>query len=299
MHFAKIASMAKKGLSALKSAKQAKNNSNKSLDGDLLQIFKTFKIISIGLMIVNMLVIIITIAYVVLGPILNIIGFVMNVKEKVVAFKESAWNFVTTLCWGSDEYCQHKAEEKFDKELNDVYDDMMSKYSINIDTGLIKATLLYNTIDYDTKFDEINTDLDTDESGGPIDPNVENAGDIKYNKLRKKIEPLAKEQISKTVDRYCVTSGVSIDSDQYQSIFHSTASGLGITESVPNWECGSGYEKKQGPVKYYIDLKRYEDYLRDDFLEKNVLTDKSDVPMSIRVDIAVKEIFSISKTANE
>lgn len=273
MHFVKLANMAKNGLKALNTAKKANN----ATGGGEFPIFKGAAIGCGAISLFLTLAIVVIIAYVILGPIIGIIVIVDALTSKITTFGEKAWNWVTSGCYDTDSVCENKAQEKFYNELEEVYEDYEKKYIVKINTGLISATLLYNAEDLDERFEELEKNSDEEIA----DPN----SGVKWSKLSKKIDDLAKEQISKRVNLYC------------DDELHDTVEGLGVNEKVPSWSCDSGETKDEKTV-YYIDYERYENFLKDGYVENNILKNKDIDDLETKVDVVTKEIFSISNTAH-
>lgn len=143
--WAKVVSVAKKGMAAKKVAQATKNNnSSEKEDNKTLKTVAGFGCLG-GLLIIFALIACLVVLY--LAPLFHINDLLSDTKFGKVAdgfetFTESLGNFLTFQGWCTDEKCQEREETKFYEDVEDIarkYNKTEEKLNVN----LLVATLTY------------------------------------------------------------------------------------------------------------------------------------------------------------
>ncbi|MBQ6816841.1 MAG: hypothetical protein IJO27_00245, partial [Bacilli bacterium] len=121
--WAKVISVAKKGMAAKKVAQATKNNnSSEKEDNKTLKTVAGFGCLG-GLLIIFALIACLVVLY--LAPLFHINDLLSDTKFGKVAdgfesFTESLGNFLTFQGWCTDEKCQEREETKFYEDVDDI-----------------------------------------------------------------------------------------------------------------------------------------------------------------------------------
>ena len=158
--------------------------------------------IKIGIGFFAFIIIITIIIAVVFGPVMMAEQMIEDKKNDVALFFKKVGNVLTLNGWCSDDdgSCQKKAEQKYYKKLNDVYDDYEDD-GVEIDVKLLTATIFYGTtVNNDMFLDEIEDEEDSEELSGETEIHISD------------VKKLAKNMVS----------GSSIDYDKYRNYLVNT-----------------------------------------------------------------------------
>ena len=219
---------------------------------------------------------------IIISPLFYINELIDSAGEAISEFGEKLGNFLTFRGWCNDEECQEIEQNNFYEHIDEVYDEYLEDKNVRLNATLLTATLTYA---------DPFTTLDDEEITSIEDLSPSNYVDFK--KSDKKVEDLATRMVSfccyENGSEYAAPNGKHMcqisNHKDYDDI---------------DYQCPEDvYEEIDGEMvlvidyseKYKLDIERYEEYLRDDFVKKFYYDDKDVEDVQTKVDDTVDEIF--------
>ena len=228
------------------------------------------------------IIIILSIAAIIISPLFYINELITSVGETLSEFGEKLGNFLTFRGWCNDEECQEIEQNDFYEHIEEVYDEYLEDKNIRLNATLLTATLTYA---------DPFTTLDDEEITSIEDLSPSNY--IDFRKSDKKVEELAVKMVS-----YCCYENGSEYLAPNGRHMCQGSDGKDYADIV--YECPDDvYEEIDGElvlVKDYsekdkLDIERYEEYLREEFIRKFYYDNKQGDDVDTKVDNTVDEIF--------
>lgn len=219
---------------------------------------------------------------IIISPLFYINELINSAGEALSDFGEKLGNFLTFRGWCNDEECQEVEQNNFYEHINEVYDEYLEDKNVRLNATLLTATLTYA---------EPFTTLDDEEITSIEDLAATNY--IDFRKSDKKVEELATRMVSyccyENGSEYAAPNGKHMcqisNHKDYDDI---------------DYECPEDvYETINGEEvlvidyseRYKLDIERYEEYLRDEFVRKFYYEGKENADVDSKVDNTVDEIF--------
>ena len=227
-------------------------------------------------------VVIMAIIAIILSPLYYINEFVESSGDSLSDFGERLGNFLTFNGWCTNEECQEIAENNFYEHIDKVYDEYLTSKNVKLNVTLLTATLTY--ADPFTTVDDENISSFDDLSPSNY---------INFKKSDEKVDELAIKMVS-----YCCYEN---GNEYIVNDNHMCRGSDGKEYDGINYKCPADvYEIVNGEKvlvteyteKYKLDIEKYEEYLRDEFVRKFYYDNKTSPIVDTQVDNTVDEIFS-------
>ena len=227
-------------------------------------------------------IIILVIIAIIISPLHYINELVSSAGSALSDFGEKLGNFLTFRGWCSDEECQEIEENNFYEHIDEVYEEYLQEKNVRLNVSLLTATLTYA---------EPFTTLDDEEITSIEDLAPSNY--INFRKSDKKVDELAVKMVShccyENGSEYMAPNGEHMcqgsDGKDYDDIDYE------CPEDVYKEIDGEQVLVTEYTERYKLDVERYEQYLREDFVKKFYFDDKDLPSVGLKVDDAVDEIF--------
>ena len=225
---------------------------------------------------------ILAIVAIIISPLFYINELISSAGEALSNFGEKLGNFLTFRGWCSDEECQEIEQNNFYDHINEVYEEYLDDKSVRLNATLLTATLTYGD-PFTTLDDEEITSIEDLAPSNYID----------FRKSDEKVDELATRMVSyccyENGSEYAAPNGKHMcqisNHKDYDDI---------------DYECPEDvYETINGvevlvidySERYKLDIERYEEYLREDFVRKFYYDGKENEDVDNKVDDTVDEIF--------